>query len=92
MKKLLFGLILSFALFGMATPALAVDGCRQVKVERPGFAYTKVVCVNPTQPVNITTVATSTDGKAVAKSVVIIRSNGGNVSVNSTVVAIASSN
>ena len=88
MKKLLVSLIVVGTLFLTATPALA-SNCQPVKVSFPGFAFVKVVCINPTSLVNVTAVSTSTGGSssvAVAKSIVI---GGGNVSV--TTIAISSS-
>lgn len=89
MKKIIFSLLAVVALFAVATPASAAE-CQVTKVERRGFAYNKVVCINPTQPVRVTSIARSTgDGSAtaIAKSFVFV-SGGGNVSVSTTAIAI----
>ena len=90
MKKLIASLIVASSMFLMATPVMA-SNCQPVKVTFPGFAMSKFVCINPTSPVNVTVVATSTSTNggssvAIAKSIVI---SGGNVSV--TTIAISSS-
>lgn len=74
MKKLA-GLIIVLALFLISAVPVSASECTIRKVERWGRVRMRIVCDNPTTPVNIDETATSTDGSATSR--IIIRISGG---------------
>lgn len=88
MKKI-FVLILSLGLLLLtASPALATE-CQQVKIERYHRVFVRVVCDNPTQPVNLNITAQSGDGRITSK--ITIQTSGNTTSSYVNVVAISGS-
>lgn len=89
MKKIIGALLGLILLFVTASSALAWSGCLPPEIiERPGYAFTKIVCRNPEKPVQAKAVARSPDGKATAIAIGIVITDG-NATVNNTAMAIA---